>query len=359
MVTPAATPAPTAGDAPSRSLVIPVYLNEPNIPRLLEVVEKLTDDLVGDLEVVFVVDGSPDDSLALLTRSLPETRIRAQVLVHARNFGSFPAIRTGLAAARGEHIAVMAADLQEPIELVEQFFEILHSGDADVVVGARESRADGAMRDIMSNAYWRLARRVISNELPEGGVDVFAINAMVRDALLELREQRSSLVGQLYWLGFRRREVFYARQEREEGESGWTMRKKINYLLDSFFSFTDVPIRVLTLVGMFGFALAALLSASIVIARSFGWIDVPGYAATVLVVLIFSTLNLLSLGLVGNYVYRTYENSKERPLSLVAGHFMFSGGQPATAAPADAATRAADAAALLAHPAPDNLREPS
>lgn len=311
--------------APTRTLVIPVYMNAPNITPLLAAVNQLSLDLGGDLEVVFVVDGSPDDSLARLTAGLSGGTLRSQVVVLARNFGSFAAIRTGMGVARGKHIAVMAADLQEPIELVEQFFQILAEDRADVVVGTRESRADGVARDMMSNAYWRLARRIISADLPTGGVDVFACNAIVRDALLQLQEQRSSLIGQLYWVGFRREEVPYARKEREEGESGWTFRKKVNYLLDSFFSFTDLPIRVLTVVGGFGFFLAGLLAVAIVVARVFGLIDVPGYAATVLVVLIFSTLNLLCLGLVGNYVYRTYENSKERPLSLVAATIEFSG----------------------------------
>lgn len=309
----------------TRSLVIPVYNNAPNITQLLDVTSQLSADLDHDLEVVFVVDGSPDDSLARLTRALPDLPLRAQVLAHSRNFGSFAAIRTGMEAARGEHIAVMAADLQEPIDLVEAFFKALRDDEADIVVGTRESRADGLARDIASNAYWRLARRVVSADLPEGGVDVFACNRQVRDALLALREQRSSLIGQLYWLGFRRKEIPYARRQREAGESGWTFRKKLNYLLDSFFSFTDIPIRTLLLVGAFGFVLAVALSTAIVVARAVGAITVPGYAATVLVVLLFSTLNLFSIGLVGNYVYRTYENSKVRPLSLVAARTEFSG----------------------------------
>ncbi len=325
--------AAAASSVPSRSLVIPVYMNSENISALLEAVDGLHRDFGGDLETVFVVDGSPDDSMAQLTAGLSRRGLRAQVLVHARNFGSFAAIRTGMAAARGSHIAVMAADLQEPIELVEQFFSILATDRADIVVGTRESRADGVARDFASHAYWRLARRIISADLPKGGVDVFACNAMARDALLQLGEQRSSLIGQLYWIGFRREEVPYERRAREAGESAWTLRKKVNYLLDSFFSFTDLPIRALTAVGAFGFLLAAILAVAIVVGRLLGWIDVPGYAATVLVVLGFSTLNLLCLGLVGNYVYRTYENSKGRPLSLVSGQIDFpAGGEPLTSA---------------------------
>jgi glycosyltransferase involved in cell wall biosynthesis len=197
----------------TRSLVIPVYLNASNIDALIAAVSTLSDGLNGDLETVFVVDGSPDDSLARLTAGLAESGLNAKILIHSRNFGSFAAVRTGMEAASGRAIAVMAADLQDPIELVREFFEILDEGRADVVVGTRASRNDGATKDAMSRTYWRLARRIINDELPRGGVDVFACNEMVRDALLELREQRSSLIGQLYWLGFRREEVPYERRE--------------------------------------------------------------------------------------------------------------------------------------------------
>ncbi len=325
MVTDTVLPAArgATSDAPTRSLVVPVYKNAENVAALLDAVSGLAHGLDGDLEAVFVVDGSPDDSLARITAGLADYDFRAQVLVHARNFGSFAAIRTGIEAARGRHIAVMAADLQEPPELVARFFAALDEDRADLVVGTRESRADGRLSDFASRTYWNLARRLISAELPRGGVDVFACNERVRDGLLQMREQRTSLIGQLYWLGFRREEIPYHRREREAGESGWTFRRKLSYLTDSFFSFTDLPIRVLTWFGFVGFIAAVLVTLVVLLGRAFGVIDVPGYSATVLVVVAFSTLNLLSIGLIGNYVFRTYENTKQRPLSLVSGRFEF------------------------------------
>jgi glycosyltransferase involved in cell wall biosynthesis len=124
------------------SLVIPVYLNEENINDLLEAVFSLKEKLNGTLEIVFVVDGSPDRSYALLAEALPSYPIAAQLLALSRNFGSFAAIRVGLEAARGKYVAVMAADLQEPPDLVESFFNILQRDEADVVFGARKSRED-------------------------------------------------------------------------------------------------------------------------------------------------------------------------------------------------------------------------
>ncbi len=320
---------------PRRSLVIPVYMNAPNIAELLVALDGLHGDLDGELELVFVVDGSPDDSHARLTAGLAERKIAAQVLSHSRNFGSFAAIRTGLEAARGEHIAVMAADLQDPISLIAEFFSVLASGEADVVVGTRAQRNDGVAKDAMSRAYWRMARRIINDELPRGGVDVFACNAKVRDALLELNEQRSSLVGQLFWLGFRRVEIPYVRQVRTAGESAWSFRRKLEYLFDSFFSFTDLPIRVLTMVGAVGVALAAVLALVVLAARLTGAVAVPGYTALILTIAGFGALNLFSLGLVGNYVYRAYENTKRRPLALVSARIEFGSAQSAASAEDD------------------------
>lgn len=315
----------TLARTPRRSLVIPVYLNAPNIPELMTALDDLGANVGGDIELVFVVDGSPDESHALLTAALAERDFVAQVVTHSRNFGSFAAIRTGLEAARGEHIAVMAADLQDPISLIEEFFTTLATGDADVVVGTRQARDDGVAKDAMSRAYWRMARRIINDELPRGGVDVFACNAQVRDALIEMNEQRSSLVGQLFWLGFRRVDIPYERQSRTAGESAWSFRRKLSYLFDSFFSFTDLPIRLLTVIGAAGVVLAAVLAVVVLLARLTGAVEVPGYTALILTIAGFGALNLFSIGLVGNYVYRAYENTKRRPLALVAQRIEFRG----------------------------------
>ena len=270
------------------------------------------------MEVVFVVDGSPDQSFAMLKASLHQLDFPAQLLLHSRNFGSFPAIRSGLAVARGEYFGVMAADLQEPPELLIAFFAALVNEEYDVVIGTRESRNDPYFSRIASGIFWSLYRKMVVPDMPEGGVDVFGCNRAFRDQLLKLEESRSSLIALIFWLGFRRKLVSYERLIRQEGKSSWTLKKKIDYMMDSIFAFTDYPIRLLIRIGVLGCIMSMALGAGVFIAHAAGRINVPGYAATMLVVLFFGMLNLLGLGLVGTYAWRAYENSKQRPLAVVA-----------------------------------------
>lgn len=300
------------------SLVIPVYKNEESIPRLLAALGELAAGMPDPLEVVFVVDGSPDGSFSALKAALPALPFHAQLLAHSRNFGSFPAIRTGLQHARGEYFGVMAADLQEPPELIAEFFRALSADECDVAIGTRRSRNDPFVSRISSALFWGIYRRFVVHDMPEGGVDVFGCNKAFRDQLLALEEARSSLIALIFWLGFRRKIVGYDRLLRQEGKSSWTLRKKIDYMLDSIFAFTDYPIRLLLRLGAIGSACALGLSCVVLFARLAGFIDVPGYAATMLVVLILGGFNLFGLGLVGTYAWRAYENSKSRPSAVVA-----------------------------------------
>ncbi|MBT9173983.1 MAG: putative glycosyltransferase CsbB [Syntrophomonadaceae bacterium] len=299
------------------SVVIPVYKNEASIPRLLQALSEMSLELNGQMEAVFVVDGSPDQSYALLRAALDGLDFSAQVLVHSRNFGSFPAIRSGLIAARGDYFGVMAADLQEPPELLIAFFKALEADECDVTIGTRTGRNDPLMSRMASRTFWGPYQRLVVHDMPEGGVDVFGCNRVFRDQLLKLEESRSSLIALIFWLGFRRKLVSYERLERQEGKSSWILRKKIDYMMDSIFAFTDYPIRLLIRIGMVGCTLSVVLGALVLAGHLTGRITVPGYAATMLVVLFFGTLNLLGLGLVGHYAWRGYENSKQRPLAVV------------------------------------------
>lgn len=308
----------------THSLIIPVYRNEAFLPDVLRVVRGFAEQLGASFEVVFVVDGSPDRSEQWLLDHLPACGVPSQLIVLSRNFGSFTAVRTGLAAARGNFMAVMAADLQEPPSLVTDFYRVL-GADNDVAVGTRASRDDSLKQQVPSRLFWALYRRLVNPQMPPGGVDMFAVTARARDALLALDEAHSSLVAQLYWIGFPRVEVPYDRLARQHGESGWTLRKKITYLLDSIFSFTDIPITLLTLMGFAGTIVFLLLGLGLMTARLLGMIAVPGYTAIMVTILFSTSLLLFGLGIVGNYVWRAYENTKHRPLGVVRTRATFGG----------------------------------
>ena len=299
------------------SLVVPVYCNEPSIGELLEAIGRLHRALDRMLEVVFVVDGSPDQSYERLDAALPASGLTAQLIALSRNFGSFSAVREGLAAARGDYIAIMAADLQEPEELILAFFHALANEPVDVALGARAGRDDPSAKRIPSMLFWWLYRQFVQPEIPRGGVDVFACNRAFRDRLLELRETNTSLVGQIMWLGFRRKLIPYHRRPRRHGKSAWSFSRKVKYLLDSMFAFSDLPIRALTWVGAAGLAISVVLALVVLIAKITDAIDVPGYAATVLTIIFFAALNSFGLGIIGSYTWRAYENTKGRPQAVV------------------------------------------
>jgi glycosyltransferase involved in cell wall biosynthesis len=299
------------------SVVIPVYRNEATLPDLLDRLAHI--ELPDGIECrpVFVVDGSPDASEAVLRERLAGYPLTSTLVVLSRNFGSFAAIRAGLEAADGDYCAVMAADLQEPPELLVAFVERLEAGDCDLVLGERQGRrADPVGSRITAGAFWWLYRRFVQPAMPVGGVDVFACNRTVRHAVLELREANSSLVGLLIWLGFRHTTVGYERQERAEGKSSWTLAKKLRYMSDSIFSFTDLPIRVLLGVGIVGCVGVVVIAAIVVVTWALGLIDVPGYTPIMLSILFVGGLLTFGLGIVGSYVWRTYDNTKRRPLTI-------------------------------------------
>ncbi len=300
------------------SLVIPVYRNADSIPELLEALDQLNRRFAGDLEAVFVVDGSPDESLAHLNRALPGVSFRSQLLSLSRNFGAFGAIRAGMTAARGEYVAVMAADLQEPPDLVERFYEQLETGRYDVAIGQRTGRQDPGLSRLAAATFWKVYRRFVQPEFPPGGVDVFACTRVVRDHLVELNESSSSLIALLFWVGFRRVFVPYERRARQTGKSSWTFAKKLRYLSDSIFSFSDLPIRLLMYSGLLGLVASMVLGVVVVTAKLAGDIPVPGYAATVFIVSFFGALNCFGLGLIGGYVWRSFENTKLRPNFIIA-----------------------------------------
>jgi glycosyltransferase involved in cell wall biosynthesis len=315
------------GDQIDFSLVIPVFKNEANIPKLIEAVGLIMN---GASEAVFVDDGSPDRSRSLLRDMLPRQTWPSQLVAHSRNFGAFSAVRTGLMVAKGQTIAVMSADLQEPLELVGRFRDILACDEADVVFGQRMTRDDGVVSDLASTIFWTLYRKLLFPEVPPGGLDTFAINRRVRDAIVGMSEANSSLVAQLLWVGFRRKFVPYVRQSRRIGRSAWTYHRKLDYMVDSFVSFTDLPLRFQVWLGGIGFVATGVAGLVVLLAWLGGWIGEIGYTFIVLtIVLMFSAL-LLSQGIFGLYLWRAFENTKQRPLAIISEHISFGGKDRAT-----------------------------
>jgi glycosyltransferase involved in cell wall biosynthesis len=304
------------------SIIVPLYKSEPNLPLLFSELARIADLAPVDVELVFVDDGSPDRCGAIVEAKLAEGELgretRAQLLRLSRNFGSFAAITAGLQHASGDYFAVLAADLQEPPELTLEFLDRMRSGTADIVFGQRTGRDDPALSQLAARLFWGLYRRMVNPDIPSGGVDIFGCTAQVRDQICSMKEVETSLPALLFWVGYRRAFVPYQRRRREHGESAWTFGKKLRYLVNSVFSFTDLPIRALLAVGVLGMTLALLGAVTVLIGKLSGSIIVPGYSATVLTIFFFGGLTSAGLGIVGQYLWLTLQNTRRRPLFIVA-----------------------------------------
>jgi len=310
------------------SLIIPIFKNEPNLERLLRELGKLQTQLrEGEFEVVFVVDGSPDRSLEILRERAPQVLRQVQIAALSRNFGSFNAIAAGLLLGRGDYLAVLAADLQEPPELVLQFHEVMQAGEADVVFGYRLSRRDPLLMNLSSEFFWEVFRRFVVKDMPKGGVDVFGCSRSVRDRVVQFREANTNLIVLLLWLGFRRKFIGYVRAPRLEGDSAWTFANKLRYAADSIFNFTDLPIRALIGIGMLGTLVAVLYGSIVLVGRLMNLIRVQGYAALALIILLFGSLTTLGLGLLGQYVWLCLQNVRQRPNYVVESITVYADGQ--------------------------------
>ena len=300
----------------SVSIVVPVYKNEGSIEHLLKRINEVSTAVTGSVEAVFVVDGSPDKSLEVLRSSLPRDGFDSKVLLLSRNFGAFSAIRAGLREARGEATVVMAADLQEPTSLILDMLGIVQRDEADVAVGVRQSRKDGVVSRTLSAVFWKVFNRVSSLELPRGGVDIFALSRSARETLNSFEESSTSLIGLIYWMGFRRQEVPYHRVERQVGKSSWSLQKRINYAKDSITAFSEFPLSVFLWSGVVG----AVVSLVFALIGAFQYMFTSDHQSqreiTAIGLLFVASYLMAGLGIIGTYLWRLAENVRNRPDSI-------------------------------------------
>ena len=302
------------------SLVLPAYGEAENLrsllPRLLEL-----ESLADALEVVVVDDHSPDDTLEVL-RDFAERDSRVRGLRLASNSGSHLAILCGLEAATGEAAVVLAADGQDPPEVVEKLVTAWREG-AQVVWAVRQSREGESVRTRgFSRLYWWLMNRTTGLRLPPAGADLCLLDRRVIDAVISIPEHRVSLFALIASLGFRQVEVPYAKQARRAGRSKWTFRKKLGLVMDSVVGFSTWPLRMATILGFVyavcGFSYAALLLVNkLTGGRIFGAVPVTGFAALMTVLLISSGTIMLMLGIFGEYLWRALDQVRGRPRYLI------------------------------------------
>jgi glycosyltransferase involved in cell wall biosynthesis len=298
------------------SIVVPVYYNEFNLPHLFPRLLGLADvNPQYDFEYVFVDDGSGDNSFEILT-DLAKSDHRVRVVRLSRNFGSNAAILAGLHYVSGDCVAMIAADLQDPPELITAMLQRWEAGKK-VVLAAREDREDPLVNRLLSNVFYWLFRRLAIKEMPMKGCDFALIDRAVTDMLVQIGEKNPYLIGLILWLGFDRDVLYYKRQRRELGKSRWTLGKRVKYFIDALVAFTYVPMRLVSALGT-ALALAGFVWAVVVVLNKilFG-LPVQGWASLMTVVLVVSGVQLLTLGIFGEYLWRNFEETRKRPSFVI------------------------------------------
>lgn len=301
---------------PLVSIVVPAYNESANLLPLYERLVAVTSALQGyEFEFLFVDDGSSDNTpFQIASLRVLDSRVRGLVL--SRNFGSHAACLAGVSDARGEYVMLMAADLQDPPELIPRMLAEMEK-EADVVLAIRNRRKDPWLTIQFANAYHRLMRRYAVPTWPATGADVVMMRRAVCNAILRWKQKNTSLFAQVMWTGFRQATITYDRQERHAGRSKWTLKKKLKLFVDSFVAFSFSPIRFISysgfLVSTIGFAYALFVAVNKMVIGQ----PIPGWSSLMIVLLLVSGFQLLMLGVIGEYLWRIADDVRGSPAFIV------------------------------------------
>lgn len=312
-------PAPIAASRPVRpvlSLVTPAYREAENLPHLYDEIVRALTPLRLEWEWLIVDDHSPDATYETILR-LSSRDLRVRGIRLARNHGSHRAIRCGISKATGQSIAVLAADLQDPPSILPALLSTWRSG-TDVVWAVRRSR-EGETKSTVAFAqlyYWIMRHLAGMKQMPPTGADFVLFDCRVADALIAFREQNTNLYALIAWMGFTQGSIEYDKQARLHGQSGWTLEKKLTLVIDSLTSFTFAPIRVMSCVG-FVSTLLALIWAGVILRNVFYGHPVEGWSSVMLAILLFGGLQMIMLGVLGEYLWRALDESRRRPHYII------------------------------------------
>lgn len=304
--------------APVVSIVAPAYNEAKNLAAFIQAITPVLDGLGEPWEIVFVDDGSRDDTLGLLLAARAQDS-RLKVVGLARNFGKDVALSAGLAHARGRAVIPIDCDLQHPPEVIPELVARWRAG-ADMVIAVRTRRAEeGLVRRTTAGLYYTVMRRMTQVEIPRNAGDFRLLDRKIVDVINQMPERCRFMKGIFAWPGFKTETVAFQAKVRAGGRSTWSLWKLWRFALDGLFSFSTVPLKLWTYLGGLFAAGAFIYLVITLIQKIFFGIAAPGYASLLIVILFFNGLFLLSNGIQGEYIARIFEEVKGRPLFVVAG----------------------------------------
>lgn len=300
------------------SIVIPVYFNQGSIKKTYDSLLKNVLIKFPSLiyEIIFVDDGSKDKSFGEIC-DIAKQDSNVKVIRFTRNFGQVSAIYAGYEEASGKGILNISADMQEPPELFVELISSFLNKDAEIISGQRMERDESMYRKKTSKIFYSLMKKLSFENMPDGGFDIVLLDEKVKKFILSSNEVNPFWQGQLLWSGYTIKFIPYNRKKRDSGKSRWTFTKKINYLLDGLLNYSYLPLRLFSIIGIISFLIGATYSILIIVSYLLGYTPFKGWAPIMIVILLFSGLQLIMLGLVGEYLWRTFEQSKNRPKFII------------------------------------------
>ncbi|MCB0707673.1 MAG: glycosyltransferase family 2 protein [Saprospiraceae bacterium] len=298
------------------SIVIPIYNEEANIQLLYDRLSGVLGEMGKSYELMFVNDGSKDRSLALikdLASKYPEVRY----LDFSRNFGHQIAVTAGLDRVEGEAVVIIDADLQDPPELIPDMYARMKDG-FEVVYARRKSRkGESWFKRATAKWFYRVLARITSVEIPVDTGDFRIMDRKILDVLKQMPEKNKYLRGQIAWIGFRQTYIEYERQERHAGETGYTFRKMLRFALDGITGFSDFPLKIVTYFGFLVTAFAFFVAIYVLYSRFVSGNYVQGWSSLMISLLFIGGVQMIAIGIIGEYLSRMNTNVRNRPLYII------------------------------------------
>ena len=311
---------------PLISIVAPFFNEEQAVDRFFQEVTVALEGIGAQWEIICVNDGSQDRTLEKLLAAA-QTNPRVKVVALTRNFGKESALTAGLEASEGDVVVLIDADLQDPPTLIADMLQKWREG-YDVVYGVRRSRnEDSLAKRVTADGFYRVFNSLTSIPVPANTGDFRLMDRRVADRLRELPERTRFMKGLFSWLGYRSAAVYYDRPGREQGQTSWSYWKLWNFALDGLTSFSTMPLRVWTYVGLTVSLLSFIYASFLVFRTLVIGIDLPGYASLMVVILFLGGIQLISLGVLGEYLGRVFIEVKQRPIYLVDRVYHFPDGE--------------------------------
>jgi len=303
---------------PKLSIIIPCYFNEENIPitkqKLIQNESLFENDVT--FEYVMVDDGSKDNTIEELIKFKNEHPSKVKIVKLAGNVGSYNAILAGMNYATGDCCSVIAADLQDPPELMVKMYTHWKNG-IKLIVGNRADREESFFQKAFSNTYHKMIQKFALSNIPDGGFDYVFFDKQLKDEVVKINEKNTNTLYLLAWLNYDMVCIPYKRAKREVGKSRWTLKKKIKLFIDSFISFSYAPLKFISVTGIVLGLIAFIYSLVIIILKFSGSIEPTGWSSMMVVILFVSSFQMIGLGIIGEYVWRNLEASRNRPIYVV------------------------------------------